>query len=189
MQYLLDVVGSSIIAGFVLLLIMQVNFRMNESSQEMVDYSVLQRESVTVNELIEYDFYKMGYGSEDDEILNADSTEIKFLVDIENNGVVDTVYYFLGDTTEAYSTQNPKDRPLYRKVNSESAQNLGNIVELNYEYFNSTGNIINYGSLNSQTVRNNIHALKVYIRLESRFQVNGFYQSIELEKDFYPRNI
>ena len=48
------------------------------------------------------DFHKLGYGTAAPNFMvgNVDSTEIKFFSDIDNNGIVDSVHYFLGDTTD-----------------------------------------------------------------------------------------
>ena len=40
------------------------------------------------------------------------------MTDLDNDGIVDTLHYYLGDTSELSGTPNENDRLLYRVVNS-----------------------------------------------------------------------
>ncbi|MFC2136126.1 hypothetical protein ACFLTH_16040, partial [Bacteroidota bacterium] len=61
MAFLLDVVGSFIIGGIVILLLITLNIEMTENSRRAFENTYLQRTAVSVSETLEWDFYKIGY--------------------------------------------------------------------------------------------------------------------------------
>ena len=85
MGYLLDIVGSIIIAGMVVMILLAVNINNTASSSVILFTTIEQRKTKDVSELIEYDLYKIGYRIPDEKISVADSTEIKFYADINDN--------------------------------------------------------------------------------------------------------
>ncbi len=93
MNQLLDIAGSYIIGGIVLVSLVSLTFYFNGKAQETKLEEVTQRSLIGVGTIIENDFEKMGYRVEDDVILNCDSSSIKFLADLDNNGKIDTVEY------------------------------------------------------------------------------------------------
>jgi hypothetical protein len=148
---LIDIIGSVIIGGFLLLTL----FRMNENStRNTFNFSgelIVQENLVATVEVLEYDFRKIGYCEnpnalpfpERDAILYADTSEIRFLTDLmvppyddlQGNGTVDTIRYYLGPTSELTGTPNPYDRMLYRVVNGNpTSVNLG-ITYFRIRYF------------------------------------------------------
>lgn len=135
---ILDLLGSFLIGGMLLLNI--VNMNANASTQSSL-YSVTrisQKNLVASVQIIENDFRKMGYGvaNPTKSILIADTSRIKFLADIDRNGVMDTIDYYIGPTTELGGSPNPRDRFLYRVINGEtpSSANLG-IVRFRLDYY------------------------------------------------------
>jgi hypothetical protein len=150
---LIDIVGSVVIGGFLLLTL----FRMNENStRNTFNFSgelIVQENLVATIEVLEYDFRKIGYCEDPtalpfpgrDAILYADTSEIKFLTDLmvppyppddlQGDGTVDTIEYYLGPTSELAGTPNPYDRMLYRIVNGvPTGVNLG-ITYFRVRYF------------------------------------------------------
>ena len=68
-------------------------------------------------------------------LLYADTSAIKFYTDIDNDGDVDSIHYYLGPTSELSSTANPRDRMLYRQVNSDLPFIISNnITEFKFQY-------------------------------------------------------
>ena len=80
-----------------------------------------QRQAVSSAEVIENDIYKMGYRIDSAMLLIADSTEIEFVSDINNNGVNDKIHYYLKDTLSMSGTYNPDDKILWRDLNDASS--------------------------------------------------------------------
>jgi len=77
-------------------------------------------------------------------ILYADSNSIKFLTDVNNDGVVDSIYYYTGPTSELSNTPNKRDRLLYRVVNNNvpKSSNVG-ITKFTLKYYDALNNTIN----------------------------------------------
>jgi hypothetical protein len=105
---------------------------------------------ISVGTVLEHDFRKIGYCKDwtkipdpTKAILFADTSSIKFLTDINNNGSVDTLYYYLGPTSELSNTPNPRDRLLYRVVNGETpkSSNVG-ITKFYLTYYDTFGNVL-----------------------------------------------
>jgi hypothetical protein len=150
---LLDIIGSTIIGGLLLLTL----FRMNSTSvQNNYTYSgerIVQQNIVDVVSLLEYDFRKIGYSNDYTKvpdpayaIIQADSSSITFLTDISSgagnygDGVIDTLKYFIGPTSALTATPNPNDRILYRVVNHNAVggSNLG-VTQFKLTYYDANG--------------------------------------------------
>ncbi len=156
-QVLLDIVGSVIIGGLLLMTLQRFN---NESVANNYKYAgelVVQKNLVEIVKLIEYDFRKIGYSADyahmpdrAKSILRADTSTIWFLTDLPTDttssygdGVLDTVKYSLGTTSELTSTPNPNDRKLYRQVNNSArtTANLG-LTQFKLTYFDANDAIM-----------------------------------------------
>jgi type II secretory pathway component PulJ len=149
---IIDIVGSVLIGGTLMLILWRLN---NATSENTYNYSgelSLQQNLATVAMVIEYDFRKIGYCSDWNKIPDptkaivlADSNKIKFLTDVQSDGVVDTMYYYLGPTSELTQTENPRDRILYRLVNNETPKgaNMG-VTQFKMVYFNALGDTISF---------------------------------------------
>lgn len=153
----LDLAGSILIGGLIMLIL----FRMNDASVENVYNNggelTLQQNLAVTAQVLENDFRKIGYCNDwqqindpSKSILLADSNRIRFLTDIDLDGTgpdgeVDTLFYYLGPTSELTSTPNPRDRLLYRVVNNETPKgvNLG-VTQFKLVYFDALGDTINF---------------------------------------------
>jgi hypothetical protein len=154
-QAILDVIGSFILFGWLLLSTIRVGTANSENMQSYGGELLVQENLVEITKLLEYDFRKIGYCKEPNRlpdptkaIVLADSTRIKFLTDVDltgsgPDGFVDSVYYYLGPTSELASTTNPRDRMLYRVVNTDAPKgaNLG-VTSFLLRYFDGQGNLI-----------------------------------------------
>ncbi len=154
-QVIIDLVGSFIIFGWLLLTSIRLSVANSENMQTYGGELLVQENLVELTKLLEYDFRKIGFCLEPNRIpdptraiILADSTRLKFLTDVDltgagPDGIVDSLYYFLGPTSELSSTMNPRDRLLYRVVNAEAPKgsNLG-VTSFRFRYFDSVGNEI-----------------------------------------------
>lgn len=148
---ILDVLGSMLIGGLLLLTLFRMNDTATRNTYNFSGELTLQENLVATVEVLEYDFRKIGYcedpsalpNPEENAILFADTSRIKFLTDLmippyddpEGDGVVDTIEYSLGDPSELTGTPNPNDRMLYRIENGVPiASNLG-ITYFKIRYF------------------------------------------------------
>lgn len=149
---IIDILGSMAIGSMLFLILLRMN---NVSTENIYTYGgelQVQENLVSVVELIEYDFRKIGYCKDYTKIPNpatsiilADSNRIAFRTDVNDDGIVDTLRYFLGSANELQMTPNPRDRILYRVVNSETPRgsNLG-VTQFSLRYFDALGNILSF---------------------------------------------
>lgn len=154
-QVVLDIIGSFILFGWLFLSTIRVGTANSENMQSFGGELLVQENLVEITRLLEYDFRKIGYCREPNAlpdptkaIVLADSQRIKFLTDVDltgsgPDGVVDSLYYYLGPTSELISTTNPRDRMLYRVVNAAAAKgaNLG-VTSFKLKYYDGQGNLI-----------------------------------------------
>ena len=144
MSTFLDIVGSSFIAGMLLLLVMKMNLFMSNASYESDNELKLQQNAKTLAEILNNDFRKIGYKHSGTAFLTAEKEHIKFVGDLQRPGqsgygIVDTVEYFIRDSSYSPGTTNPDDIILVRVLNgtdSITGSSLG-LVKLQFSYLDS----------------------------------------------------
>lgn len=148
---ILDIIGSVIIGGVLLITLFRMSDRATESTYSKTGDLTVQQNIAAVVRVLENDFRKIGYCADWKKIPNpaksiimADVNQIKFLTDVDRDGNVDTMYYYTGSTSELIYTANPRDIFLYRVVNSEKPAkvNLG-VTHFSLKYFDVNKDIIN----------------------------------------------
>lgn len=189
MSYLIDIIGSTAIAAAIIFIVLEFNKNVNDVTAEVLLSNISNTEALTSAEVIEYDLYKIGYGVSANSITKADSNYLTFLSDFDNNGTVDSISYFVGNTGERLNTANPYDKPLYRKINNGGRSLLISVVSCTFSYFDSIGTQLNYASLSSQAVRNRIRSININLRAESAEPVNNIYQGIDWARTIRPKNL
>lgn len=182
MNIILDLVGAVLIGGMVLLLTVNLN---TASSQYKFasDYELrLQQNAKTLAEIINSDMRKIGYRKTGTAFITALEKNLSFYSDIDSNGVQDVVTYYLSDSTKASFTENPRDKILYRIVNSDTlgGPSLG-ITNLKFSFKNKSGL--------TTTVLDSIKFLKVEIWVETPEKINNQYPFTYWEMTINPRNI
>ena len=154
---LLDIVGAVIIGGFMLLLLHSLSGRATENSSLYSGDLIAQQNLVSLVELLEHDFSRIGYcenidsmKSPQDMISAADSTSITFWTDLaqsstdfRGDGNPELLRYELG--ADINGTPNPNDKLLYRyRVGtSKDASNLG-ITKFKISYYDNMNNELSY---------------------------------------------
>ncbi|MGK9475493.1 hypothetical protein [Melioribacter sp. OK-6-Me] len=154
---LLDILGSTIVGGMLLLILFRMNDAAVENNYNFSGEKIVQQNLTEVVRLLEYDFRKIGYCKDWSKIpdptkaiLYADSNGIRFLTDIVTttdplgDGVPDEIYYYIDpNDTLTSQTPNPNDVILYRVVNNETPKgaNLG-ITKFKLTYYDALGNEI-----------------------------------------------
>lgn len=185
----LDLVGSMVVGIIIILMVINLNMSANTAATQNLYSNVTQRQVVSSAEVIEHDIYKIGYRVSGDVISKADSNEIIFLSDIDNDGVNDEIRYYLADTSSLSGTYNPDDRILWRDLNSATSLTPFIVTELNFSYYDSLGQVIDYASLGNQSIRNNVKTIKVKIETQTGELINDNYETIQWEKTIRPKNI
>ena len=144
MNTVMDILGSVIIAGMLLLLVLKLNLFMSESSYTSDTELRLQQNTKTLAEIMNSDFRKIGYRVDSTAILIAQKDRFKFMGDLEapgtpGFGVTDTVEYFLEDSTHSLGTSNLNDIILVRVLNNKDTidgPSLG-LTKLQFTYLDS----------------------------------------------------
>jgi hypothetical protein len=146
---ILDILSSSIVGGIILLNLLQLNENVYQAEvTTMLDVN-LQVEVTNIANIIENDFNKIGYCSNPENINDlpkvtlGDTSSIKIVYDVADStgtfdGIYDTVYYFVSNTSALNGTPNPRDRILYRRINSGLPFMVSNrIVDFKLNYLDA----------------------------------------------------
>ena len=155
-QTILDLIGSTMVFGSILLIVLRINMSTTENIQMYRADLMVQQNLVEITRLLEYDFKKIGYCKDPSKIPDpsqairyADSVRIRFLTDFptianpQGDGILDSLTYYVGSVSEASATPNPNDRLLYRVENDAEpiGVNLG-VTEFDLRYFDTMKNSI-----------------------------------------------
>ncbi len=147
MNTIMDLLGSTIIGGMLLLLVLKLNLFMSESSYSSDTELRLQQNTKTLAEIMNSDFRKIGYKVGTTPILTAQQERFKFVGDLERpgtsgHGIIDTVEYFLEDSSYSSGTTNLHDKILVRVLNNKDTidgPSLG-LVKMQFTYLDSVSN-------------------------------------------------
>ena len=150
MSTLLDILGSTLIGGILLLLVLKMNLFISNASFASDNELKMQQNAKTLAEIINYDFRKIGYNHEGTAIITAQKDRIKFLADLQppdsaGHGTVDIIEYFILDSTHSAGTSNERDIILVRVLNetdSIAGPSLG-LVKLEFSYLDSLSSSTN----------------------------------------------
>ena len=147
---ILDIAGSILIGAMLLGIILKLNNTASWSIYSNAGELNCQTNLTSMSMVLENDFRKIDYCSDNtniqdpaNAILAADTTSIKFISDLNKDGKMDTVYYYIGPATELSSTANPRDKILYRIVNN--AAKLGSdagITRFYIVYYDVNGDTV-----------------------------------------------
>ena len=185
----LDIVGSFIIGGIIILILVNLNLFINSSSQENLYTNIVQESLSTTAEVVEHDFYRIGAGVSGSQIALADSNAIMFYGDESDSGKIDTVYYYLGSTAQLSATPNPNDRIMYRVLNNATPLPTTTVNDFKLTYYDSAGVELNYSTLTNPVQRDKIRSLKIYLKVESPQPVDSVYQAAEWRRRIFPKNL
>ena len=174
MSVMLDLIGSVVIAGFVILMGLRLNETISGSADATMAGLNVQESMAELVRNIESDFKKAGYNVPDptQTIVLADTAHIRFLSDIDRNGHVDTVEWFLGPPLT--TLPNPNVRVLYRNVTDSNgvwsgggAAGLG-VTQFYLRYFTQTGDSVQPFDVADY---NKIWVIEIQLRVESPYKV------------------
>lgn len=143
---IIDILGATIIGGIVLMNLVKMNSNVIQNESMFGHDKNLQVDVVILATIMDRDFGLLGYCGDytkmdSTAIIYGDSVSIKFLADVDNNGTFDTLYYYTSDTTVLSHTPNPRDKILYRQLNSNPPFVVANnITEFNLKYLDTFAN-------------------------------------------------
>ena len=142
---IIDIITSAVVAGLLLLITLRLNAQANESTTVYNGSVILQQNIVTLVGWIEHDFRQIGYCRDwtrikktSDAFRVADSSDILLWTDVDNDGLKDSVRWYIGPVNDnlVKDTPNPRDRLIYRVVNNGTPRgwNLG-VTQFRLQYY------------------------------------------------------
>ncbi len=179
---MLDILGSVVIGGILMLSIANVSESSTENLYKGSGNLVAQTNLATIVQILENDFRKIGYCANwqqiptpTEAILYADSTSIRYLTDVESNGIVDTMFYYIDYATDIPETPNPRDRFLYRVINSEApvGVNLG-VTQFKMNFYSALGTELTFPIADPRE----IYTMQIDITVEDVAAYNQEYQTV-----------
>jgi len=183
MSYFLDIVGSVIIGGLLLLAVMTSYTNVNQVALDSSLELTVQENLDEWIEIIQHDFRKIGYHVPNPAwaVQACDSTSITFMADLDNNGTIDSVNYFLGTPDQVPGTENPNDRTLYRQVSGQLTSGSLGLTGFRLRYFDNSGN--------PTWTPSDVKAVEVFIQVESPFAVDSTYIQSNWQTVIHPLNL
>ncbi len=179
-----DILGSFIIGSLFMMTILVFHNSLSQERSMSNLWIITQENAKTLSDVIEYDFRKIGYGVSSGQcsFISADSADISFYSDLNKDGNVDSIRYYISDTTQASGTDNPKDVLFYRIVNGQSVPGsaLG-LTHLKLSYYDSTGA--------ATDILGNIREIEIEFSVESPMTMDSYYPSVFMKKKIKPKNI
>ena len=187
---MLDIISSTLIAGMLLLSVLKMNSTLSSTDSDTNVEVITQENATTIANTVAYDFYKIGYKASPG-IIFADTSAITFLAQMDNDGIVDTIRYWLSNTVST-PLVNPNWRTLYRIKNSEPIRgaSLG-VTSFNLAYYDSAGTSISIpaGGTSSQSILSKIKSIQVTILFQSATLVGSSYAKTYWEVFITPKNL
>jgi hypothetical protein len=190
MQTLIDISGSMIIGGVIILLVLSLNSMLTDTMYEKSQDLITQESAINLSRIIENDLYKVGFLVQGNPIITATADEIRFLADLNKNGIPDTVRYYLSDTSSGQGTPGSKNRPLYRVLNNEKPLNVAmGLVEFSFTYIDADGNVMDYGDLTGEEQRALIRMIGFDIVVESVDSGELAFLPMMIQRRISPKNL
>ncbi len=186
---ILDIIGSTIIGGFLLLILFRLNASATENTYNYGSSLNAQQSLTLISKVIDYDFSKIGYVNGqapdyDGAIKLADSTHFEFYADMNNDGKIDSVSYLLGPASDLSNTPNPSDRMLYRTVNytiPPEVTKITGVTIFRLNYFDASNHLMSFPITHPE----NIVRVQVLLKTENAEPMNGQFASAFLQKTEY----
>lgn len=180
----LSLVFSVVIGGMVMLSFTRFSGDVNQDMYMDLVENVAYGNLDDVVRFVEYDFGRIGYGINDPRqaiMITATASDIKFYLDSNGDGVLETIRYYLSSTSDALvvNTSNPRDRVLYRVVNDGTPERISNgLTEFALTYYDQGGA--------TTTTLSQIRSFKVRIKMESEVVYDNQYPQMMWEGRITP---
>lgn len=165
MGVMIDIIGSTIIRGVIVLVILSLNISLNNALSQKTVRAALKQKTVVPAQILTDDIRLAGYNQPTfppKAFAIAKADEVTFTADLDDDGVTETVHYYLG-AAPAGSTH----RVLYRQRNGGAPFELArDVISLTFTYYTSSGATILPG-----TNRTGIKSISIQLKMASSVQV------------------
>lgn len=172
MPTFLDIIGSLMIGGMIILIVMNANILTTESWQVYNNTMLAQEMLLSTAALLEGEMRNMGYNVDPtvSAVLDARDTSITFLTDLNRNGVPDEVRYWLGPLGEL-NVQNELMRVLYRSTSLDGhvPHGVGFVTSLRFRYIRQQGDTLTTPV--SPDELSQVHEVEIAIEVQNPYGV------------------
>jgi hypothetical protein len=191
MGVMIDIIGSTIIRGAIVLVILNLSVSLNNALSQKTVRAALKQKMVVPAQILTDDIRLAGYNQPafpPKSFAIAKADEIQFVADLNSDSTTDVVHYYLGAPPTG-STH----RVLYRQLNGGASFELARDVDsLIFTYYTSTGAAILPG-----TNRSGIKSISIKLVIESNIQaIEGIgndntarYEKAYWERTIFPQNM
>ena len=182
MDSLLSLVGSIIIGTLLLLSVLTYQLDLKRHSFMHTNNLIVQYNASGIIDVLEEDFKNIGSGVTGSAFSVADSNNMAYYLDLDANGITDSVRYFLGGTNTAAGTPNPRDRILYRIENGQPQIDAAlGVTDFKLKYYDVNGN--------ETTVLTDIKTIEVTLELESTLPYDEEFSTFYWRKKITPQSL
>ena len=169
MGVMIDIIGSFVVRSAVVLIILTTMVNLSNSLYRQSERASLEVLVTGAGETIYNDLSLAGYNSSSKLFLTADSVEARFYSDLDNNGSVETVRYYL--SAGASGTH----RILYRTLDAGTPFEIArDVVLLNFTYYSITGTSLTPPVTNVSGVK----SVRIFLTIESNNKLISRYSGI-----------
>ncbi len=178
MATILDILGSMVIRGAIVLIMLSLNLSMHNALYQKTQRLMVKQNLTVPSQVFLSDLILAGYNATPSTTMQtALPTEIQFLGDVDNNSVTETVRYYLS----AAAGTVPEHRILYRSINGSVSEVARDIDSLTFLYYDASGVVT--GTLA------NIRSVYVQFSMVSGYALTNDVEQQEYEKAFWERLI
>ncbi len=171
----LDIIGSYLIGGAIVLALVALTLTYNNRAQETKLSEIAQRTTQDAGKIIEYDFNKLGYRvTTGNKIISITKSSITFLADLDNNATTDTITYSVIKQNDGLY--------LSREVTAGSQTKSWTmpVQSFNISGIDSTGS----STYNTANVKGISISFVTSKQSSSLYTIGAFWQ-----RDFFPKNL
>jgi len=204
MGVMIDIIGSTIIRGAIVLVILNLNISLNNALSDKTVRAALKQKTVVPAQILTDDIRLAGYGpTTSKKFYKAQLSEIEFdavlnpvdtydpdpYLGVHTDPAPSRVHYYLG----AAGPEIPPHRVLYRQLNGGAPFELArDVVSLTFTYYNSVGNTIAAGN-----DKLGIKSISIKLKIASNAQViegigtdnTAKYETAYWERTIFPQNL
>ncbi len=195
----INLVTSFIIGGTLLLMLARMNISVGQSATEVAISGNKQMLKSDIQEVVSYDFPKIGYDFSNsiiNPIVSADSTSITFKSNLDNSpdSTVETIVWEF-TSNEVTSTPNPNDYVLIRSIDGVSQDIIAGVTKFKLNYYDDLGDEVPLSIPLSAADISSIRQIEVVLELQSAEAISTFgnadqnYIITIWSKRFTPRNL
>jgi hypothetical protein len=181
MAAFLDILGSLIIRGGIILILLRLTLSMQEVLYERTEKAALERNLTAVSSVLSYEVRQLGYNVAGNPFVTVDSSRFSFRADVNNDGSADQIEYYLDPIYDA-GWPGPDQYLLHRRVGMGTDWPMARgVTRFRFWYYDSLG------AETADTAR--IRSIMMVIRLQSGNFFNGRYPSASWQAHIFPQNL